>query len=48
MQERKRPYEKPVLTDQGSVVTKTRANCSGNCWDGSPSTSCHWRLCPDT
>lgn len=33
----KKQYLKPVLTDQGPVVSKTMATNKGECWDGNPS-----------
>jgi hypothetical protein len=36
MEQRKKQYEKPIMTDQGHVVTKTRATSRGSCWDGNP------------
>lgn len=32
----KKEYQKPVMTDQGPVVTRTRATMNGDCWDGNP------------
>lgn len=32
----KKEYQKPVMTDQGPVVTRTRATANGDCWDGNP------------
>jgi hypothetical protein len=36
MRELKKQYQKPEVTDQGSVVNKTRATSCGYCWDGNP------------
>lgn len=40
-------YQKPELTDHGSVVTKTRATKVGWCWDGSPDNSDDTKPCDD-
>lgn len=36
MKEFKTQYQKPVLTNQGALVTKTMATNNGECWDGNP------------
>lgn len=46
MQKIKRQYEKPEITDQGSVVDKTRARQVGQCWDGSPNSDDDQMYCP--
>ena len=35
-QSEKQRYQKPEITDQGSVIAKTRATQCGQQWDGSP------------
>lgn len=48
MRDLKRQYEKPKITDQGSVVDKTRATQFGQCWDGSPNAADDTKFCdPD-
>ena len=42
---KKQKYQKPVLIEQGPVVTKTRATQCGECWDGSPNTNDDTRHC---
>lgn len=37
MEQPKKQYEKPVMIDQGRIVTETRATSKGFCWDGNPS-----------
>ena len=44
-QYQKQQYHKPEITDQGSVVTKTRATQCGECWDGSPDNNDDTRSC---
>ena len=36
MRQIKKQYQKPEMTDQGSVVKRTRATGIGFCWDGNP------------
>jgi len=36
MIEIQKQYQKPEVTDQGSVVNQTRATSKGYCWDGNP------------
>ena len=45
MKQFKSQYEKPQLTNQGSIVNETRATSCGQCWDGSPNTNDDTRHC---
>lgn len=45
MRRYKQQYQKPQLTDQGSVVATTRATQCGECWDGSPNQNDDTRSC---
>ena len=45
MNQFKSQYEKPQLTDQGSIVNETRAKQCGECWDGNANTNDDLRHC---